>query len=200
MTEIIQRRPAVALLVALLALASCGDGDDSSSDDPAPVATAGAPSGTAPSDTAPSDTAPSDTAAAVSAAGEGGAEAAGGDEWFTCPLTGEQVSAILGASVEKAEGTCVYSPGAVSGIPSAGFFGQPPCERGNGAALGYQEELDGLGVPAYVRIDGAATAELLVCAAPAFMVFVDTGTLSDAEADAAVATAEQLARAAIEAG
>jgi hypothetical protein len=164
----------IASVAVLLAL-SAGCGDDGGGGD---------------SDSAVPTTATEDD-------GEDGGDDGSGLE-FSCPLTDEQVSEILGADVERNnEETCFYSPGGVSGIPSAGFLGQPFCDDEFPEVLGYTESLDGLGVDAYLRTDGAATAEILVCADAAFVVFVDTGTLS--EDPAAVAAAEELARAALDA-
>ncbi|MBA2336845.1 MAG: hypothetical protein H0V96_03630 [Acidimicrobiia bacterium] len=102
---------------------------------------------------------------------------------------------ILGASVEKDESTCTYRPGG-GGLPTAGFFAQLAelCEADVPRQAGYTESVDGLGVDAYLKTGGGAPAEIWVCAADAFTVYVDTGFSNTA---AAVAAAEELASAAL---
>jgi hypothetical protein len=120
------------------------------------------------------------------------------DARFDCPLTAEQVSAILGTPVEKDETTCTYGPSS-GGLPVAGFLAQLPelCASGFPEQAGYTEPVDSLGVDAFLKVAGEATAEIWVCSPAAFTVYVDTG---DAEPAAGIADAEELAKAALAAG
>lgn len=122
------------------------------------------------------------------AGGDGGdVEALDGGEdgdALGCPLSAERVGAILGTGVEKAEATCSYAPGGVVGeVPSVGFLEQLPelCESGFPEANGYTEPVEGLGVDAFLKEGGMATAELWVCGGVDFVVYIDTGD-SDVEA------------------
>jgi hypothetical protein len=179
------RKLVVGVVVVLAAIAvGCGGDDDDATSSATTVA--GAAGGTEPS------VGPADDG--------GGVDDGSGGETFDCPVTAEQASEILGATVEKNEETCFFSPGGGTAIPAAGFFGQEQCDDQFAEVLNYSDPYDGLDVDAWVRIDGQATAELLVCADPGFSVFVDTGTLSDDEADAAIAMAKELAEAAMAAG
>lgn len=169
-------------LVVLALSAGCG-GDDGESGDAAAPAPTETGSSTDTTDTA--DTTDSDSGTGLG---------------FDCPLSAEQVGEILGASVEKDEPSCSYAPGGnVGSVPAAGFIGQLAelCEGDFITENGYTEPVEGLGVDAYLRTDGAATAEIWVCADDAFLLYVDTG---DSNTDAAVAAAEALALAALEAG
>ena len=172
---------AAALLVLLLAV-GCGgdDGDaDANVDADASADTEG------PGDT--DETGETDAPA----------EPADGDG-FDCPLSAEQVSDVLGAPVEKDDATCTYLPGGNAGsVPGAGFIPQLPelCDDGFPEQSGYTEPVDGLGVDAFLKTGGGATAEIWVCGADAFVVFVDTG---DSDTATATAAAEELAAAALE--
>ena len=114
---------------------------------------------------------------------------------FDCPLSAEQVGAILGTTVERDDSTCTYGP-ASGGLPAAGFLAQLPelCADGFPEQAGYTEPVAGLGVDAFLKVGGAATAEIWVCSPGAFTVYVDTG---DSEPATGTAYAEELARAAV---
>jgi hypothetical protein len=177
----------VGVLVGVAALvAGCGGDDDNDSAASSPT---GATDSTEVSGTTITD-------------GDGGDgdDGGGSGSTFTCAVTPEQASDILGASVDRQAEGCFFSPGGTTGIPTAGFLPQEFCDEDFAKVLGYSETYDGLDADAWVRIDGEATAQLLVCADAGFDVFVDTGTLSDDAADAAIAQAAALAEAQLEAG
>jgi hypothetical protein len=114
-----------------------------------------------------------------------------------CPLSAEQVSEVLGVTVEKEATLCMFDGPSqnvtyvrqVSFACSEGVIGDPSFEM---------EPFDGLGVGAYAAPQGA---DLLVCTDPPFEITVDiTPDLDDlvADATAASAAAEVSERAAAE--
>lgn len=172
-----RRRPGLAGIAIVLVLsAGCGGDDD--------VAGGDANAGQAVTDVG-GNTQDTDVAGAES------------DLQFDCPLSAEQVGDVLGVAVEKDESTCTYVPGGnVGSVPSAGFIPQLAelCDGDFVSQSGYSEPVNGLGVDAYLKTGGGATAEIWVCAADAFLVFVDTG---DSNAAGAASAAEELAKAAL---
>jgi hypothetical protein len=167
---------AAAIAVPLVLVAGCGDDEDASPDAADPSAdAAGGSSAASPDD-------------------DGGS----GRDGFSCPLSAEEVGDVLGASVDKDDTTCTYAPSGGE-LPSAGFMAQlvDLCDQGFPEANGYTEPVGGIGADAFLKTDGAATAELWVCAPDAFLVWVDTG---DSDPSTAIAQVGELASQAVAAG
>lgn len=139
-------------------------------------------------------------AGADDAAGDAGASIDDGlGEEFECTITAEQVGEVLGAQVERNEGTCAFSPGAATGRqPTAAFLGQLAelCEGDFVEQNGYTEPVEGLGVDAYLKPGTTASAEIWVCAPAPFVVAVGVGP--DLGRSGAVAAAETLALVSLE--
>lgn len=171
--------PGTLVVLALALAAGCGGDDGDAGDDAASAPTE--------ADSSADDV---DTTGGDSGTGLG----------FDCPLSAERVGEILGLSVEKDESTYTYAPsGNVDGVPAAGFIAQLAelCDGDFITQNGFTGSVEGLGVDAYLKTGGGATAQIWVCAEDAFTVVVDTG---DSNTDAGVAAAEALALAALEAG
>jgi hypothetical protein len=204
------RRISIALALSLAtALAACGDDDD---DTAGPVATTvgatGATTASSPgeggsTDATTANPADDDGTTATSADDEGAEAAAtttaasaggsaGGGARERCPLTLEQIAGVLGVEVEEEGGACLFFPVTGGLEPRALYVQQTPivCDESVRSELGYDEELDGLGVEAYVAPKGTVGAVVLVCTDPPFEVNVDHPS------DPAVARtqAEELAR------
>lgn len=151
------RLAGMAALLAITLLAGCGGGDD---DDDASAARA-----------AKNDAKQTNTARSAD----------------PCPLTAEQVSTTLRATVDKDEASCTFSPADDNNTPSASFNRQHAfiCDAKYRADQGYDEKLDGLNVDAYAQPDTAIGSMILVCAKQPFEVTVDMAGGSGPEVDAA---------------
>lgn len=179
------RRLRGVALAAVMTMSIAACGDDGDGEGP-PVAAAG---GDGPDVSAGDDEGPE--------IADGGTDDGGGEERFECAVTAEQVSEVLGADLEKNEETCTFTRDGLAGsLPSAGFLVQLSslCNEEFATQTGYTEQVEGLGVEAFLRTGGGATARILVCADAAFEVFVDTGT----DTVTGVAAAETLALVALE--
>ena len=122
----------------------------------------------------------------------GGSNSAANDR---CPLTAEQVSTALGATVDKDEAACTFYPkDDYSNTPNASFNLQLDlaCDSGGPAEAGYNQKLDGLGVDGYVQPDTAVGTMILACAKPPFEVTVDKGSDSAGELEAAKQLAKKV--------
>ena len=162
----------VGLIGAVLAvslLASCGgdadDGADGATTGEGSAATTAAGGGDSPAATS------SDASAGPSSA---------------CPLSVEQVSEVLGVSMEKEADVCMFSGPSRSLI----YVQQVPFACSDAVVRDPSFEMepyDGLDVTAYTSTVGT---ELLVCTEPPFAMTVDiTPSLDDLVADATAASA-----------
>jgi hypothetical protein len=106
-----------------------------------------------------------------------------------CPLTAEQVSAALGATVELTPGACQFFP-PNGASPTALFVGQVSlmCQGDYAAQLGYTEPIDGFGERAYVQ--RGSVARILVCGDSPFEVSAEIPGDQAASLDAAKELAE----------
>lgn len=106
-----------------------------------------------------------------------------------CPLSAEQVSAALGATVDKDEASCTYFPPDAA-FPNATFVRQLAlaCDSRYLSELGYSESLSGLGKKAFIQ--RSAPAHVLVCTDSPFEIEVDI----PGNSDAAIAAVQQLAK------
>jgi hypothetical protein len=124
-----------------------------------------------------------------------GSQSPGGAEAPTsrCPLTEQQVSSAVGAPLVLDQASCTFFPSDAAS-PNVGFVRQVAfaCDRDYPAELGYTEQLDGLGVKAYVQPDIAVGTRLLVCDKPPFEITVDIVGDSAAALDAARQLASQV--------
>jgi hypothetical protein len=104
-----------------------------------------------------------------------------------CPLSAEQVSAALGAPVDKDEPSCTFYP-ADDVLPNATFVRQVAfaCDGDLPAELGYEGKLDGLGVETFVQPDVATGTQILVCTDAPFEIVIDMGGDSGPEIEAAM--------------
>lgn len=112
-----------------------------------------------------------------------------------CPLTADQVSNVLRASVEKDDASCTYAPAGDRDTPNAAFNRQLDfaCTGNHPSEVGYTTKLDGLGVDAYVQPDTAIGTMILVCAKSPFEITVNAGS----DSAQALAAARELARLAL---
>ena len=106
-----------------------------------------------------------------------------------CPLTAEQVTAVVGSPVKPPDSSCGFFPADENKIlPHVLFVNQLnfACNGTMPAEIGFKEKVDGLGVTAYVA-DQADGTHLLVCRENApFDLSVDLA--DDAKARAAAMT------------
>jgi hypothetical protein len=169
-----------AVVAALLLLVGCGgdDGDGESS----------------PSVTERDDTSATASTEAADSSAPDDSEGSGGASDDRCPLTEDEVSEVLAATVVD-EGACTFFP-PEDLLPSAGFVLQLAfaCDGDFPAEVGYEEPLEGLGVDAYVQRETVFGTQILVCEDRPFEVYADMP--GDSEAD--FAAAEQLARLVLE--
>ncbi len=102
-----------------------------------------------------------------------------------CPLTAEQVSAALGATVELTPGACQFFPpnGASPTALFVGGQGAFLCQGDYAAQLGYTEPIDGFGARAYVQ--RGSVARILVCGDSPFEVSAEVPGDQAASLDAA---------------
>jgi hypothetical protein len=103
-----------------------------------------------------------------------------------CPLSAEQVSDALGATVEKDAGACTYFPAGDNVTPNAAFNRQHSfiCDEPERSDAGYKEALDGLTEKAYVQPDTALGTMILVCSKNTFEITVDMAGGSGPEIEA----------------
>lgn len=135
--------------------------------------------------------------AAGSDNGDGGSETTGstaassGDGGDPCPLTVEQVSEAVGATVELSEGVCLFQhPEDIN--PSVTFVRQVPFACGDAVVSDPEfgmEPYDGLSVDAYASAPDLSVGTILVCTDPPFEIQVDL-TASSGELDIAAELAE----------
>jgi len=126
--------------------------------------------------------------------GGGSAGAAGTDP---CPLTAEEVTAALGATVENDGTGCSFYPPDEGTNPRAVLVRLPPlaCEDVEATGLAH-EPYDGLGVDAYLYSAPAVPARILVCTDAPF----DLSTEIAGDEAASRAATEGLARLVLEGG
>lgn len=188
------RRLALVVAVASLLVASCSDdGEDSA--EPADTTASSTASSPTTSGGDGSTTAAPATTAATSDPGPGTTAPTSGSP-DRCPLTAEQVSEVIGVTMEDVGG-CVFFPPEKSD-PSALFVRQVSfaCNDDIRQQNGYEEAFDGLGVEAYVKRGTSYGVQILVCEEQPFEV---AANLTDDDA-ASQTAAEALARLALASG
>jgi hypothetical protein len=127
--------------------------------------------------------------------GEPGGPAGTGASNARCPWTAEQVSAVLGATVEEAApGACQFFPPNDSS-PTALYVRQIPliCQGDSAAEVGYTEPVDGFDEKAYLGQDGSG-AQILVCTDPPIEVSAEI----PGDEAASLAAAKELAELAVD--
>ncbi len=178
-TDPLTRLGIAALALLALSIGACGGDDDSGM-----TAT-----GDGTEDTGAVEAPTDDGADTSTPTGEGQPD---------CPFSADEVSEVLGAAVEQMPGLCGFGPdGDIIGSPSLLYVLQVVnlCSADLAAEVGYPDELDTLGVEAYVGMGGEATAKVLVCDDSPFEVLVNDRD----DSAAALAAAEELAQIALDA-
>ena len=109
-------------------------------------------------------------------AGSSGSSSSSTAATSRCPLTEEQVSSAIGTPLVLDQASCTFFP-SDDAFPNVTFVRQVSfaCSGTIPSEAGFNEELDGLGVKAYVQRDAEAggTSTILVCDEAPFEISVD---------------------------